>query len=48
MLEEKANPLNQIILPRLHERKKYYNPHPYNYIEFLGNKRYFQKKSESK
>ena len=48
MLEEKEKPLNQIILPRLHERKKYHNQKPYNYIDFLGNKRYFQNILESK
>lgn len=44
----KENSFNPILLPRLYERKKYHNTKPYNYFEFLGNKRYFQNKSESK
>ena len=45
LLEE---PINQILIPRLHERKIYHPKKYNNYHNFLGNKRASNNESESK
>ena len=45
LLEE---PINQILIPRLHERKIYHPKKYNNYHNFLGNKRASNDESESK
>lgn len=42
-----VNQLNNVLIPRLHERKKHYSK-TYNYNKFLGNKRLSENNSESK
>ena len=45
---EIENPIKAILIPRLHERKKYHSPKSYNKNNYLGNKRYYNNESESK
>lgn len=42
------NPISQILIPRLHERKTYHPKKYNNYHNFLGNKRNSKFDSESK